>query len=85
MAIVKEGLENCKLVTVEEHNKIHGIKEPKIVYIIMSPGGGISLSFKGIGTVYSNLEKAEKELESTNEWSKGKGYGVYYLIPLEVK
>lgn len=58
----------------------------KSVYIIMSPEGGISLSiFTNKGTVYSNKERAEKELERVNNWSKIKGYGTYKLVELEVK
>lgn len=58
----------------------------KSVYIIMSPEGGISLNiFTNKGTVYANKRKAEKELESINNWSKTKGYGTYKLVELEVK
>lgn len=55
------------------------------VYIIMSPGGGIGLSFSGKGTCYKNLVEAESALKSKNEWSKSKGYGTYTLVPLKVK
>lgn len=55
------------------------------VYIIVSPEGGISYNiFTGKGTVYTDLQKAEEELKSKNEWSKTKGYGVYELMTLEV-
>ena len=58
----------------------------KSVYIIMSREGGISLNiFTNKGTVYSNKERAEKELVIINNWSKIKGYGTYKLVELEVK
>jgi len=58
----------------------------KSVFVIMSPGGGIGLNINdGKGTCYSNVSQAEKELESKNEWSKSKGYGVYGLVELEVE
>ena len=57
----------------------------KEVYLIISPTGGVGINmFTGKGTVYANKEKAEKELQSKNEWSKSKGYGLYELIPLIV-
>lgn len=57
----------------------------KEVYIIMSPGGGISLDISSNkGTCYEDLEQAKKELELTNKWSRVKGYGVYQLITLKV-
>ena len=56
----------------------------KSVWIIMSPEGGISLNiFTNKGTVYANKERAEKKLESINNWSKTKGYGTYKLVELE--
>lgn len=58
----------------------------KSVYIIMSPEGGFSLNiFTNKGTVYANKERAEKELESRNNWSKTKGYGTYKLVELVVE
>lgn len=58
----------------------------KSVYIIMSPEGGIQLNiFTNKGTVYVNKERAEKELESINNWSKIKGYGTHKLVELEVE
>ena len=58
----------------------------KSVYIIMSPEGGISLNiFTNKGTVYANKERAEKELERINNWSKIKGYGTYELVELVVE
>ena len=58
----------------------------KSVWIIMSPEGGISLNiFTNKGTVYTNKERAEKELEKINNWSKIKGYGTYELVELEVE
>lgn len=58
----------------------------KSVWIIMSPEGGISLNiFTNKGTAYANKEKAEKELEKINNWSKIKGYGIYELVELEVE
>ena len=58
----------------------------KSVWIIMSPEGGISLNiFTNKGTVYANKERAEKELERINNWSKIKGYGTYELVELEVE
>lgn len=58
----------------------------KSVFVIMSPGGGIGLNINdGKGTCYSDINQAEKELESKNSWSKSKGYGVYGLVELEVQ
>lgn len=58
----------------------------KSVWIIMSPEGGIRLDiFTNKGTVYADKEKAEKELEKINNWSKIKGYGTYELVELEVE
>ena len=58
----------------------------KSVYIIMSPEGGISLNiFNNKGTAYANKERAEKELERINNWSKIKGYGTYELVELVVE
>lgn len=58
----------------------------KSVWIIMSPEGGISLNiFTNKGTVYANKERAEKELERINNWSKIKGYGTYELVELVVE
>ena len=58
----------------------------KSVWIIMSPEGGISLNiFTNKGTVYTNKERAKKELEKINNWSKIKGYGIYELVELEAK
>lgn len=58
----------------------------KSVWIIMSPEGGFSLNiFTNKGTAYANKERAEKELERINNWSKIKGYGTYKLVELEVK
>jgi len=55
----------------------------KEVYIIMSPGGGIGLDISsGHGKCYTDFEEAKKALESKNEWSKPRGYGVYELVTL---
>ena len=52
----------------------------------MSLEGGFSLNiFTNKGTVYANKERAEKELERINNWSKIKGYGTYKLVELEVE
>lgn len=56
------------------------------VYIIMSPGGGISLDIgSGKGTCYSDLEEAKKDLEATNKWSAPRGRGVYELVTLKAR
>lgn len=58
----------------------------KSVWIIMSPEGGFGLNiFTNKGTVYANKERAEKELEKINNWSRIKGYGTYELVELEVE
>ena len=58
----------------------------KSVYIIMSPEGGFNLNiFTNKGTAYANKERAEKELEKINNWSKIKGYGTYELVELVVE
>lgn len=61
-------------------------KTKKEEYIIVSPDGGISYNiFTGKGTVYADRKKAEEALESKNEWSRAKGYGMYELMTLEVE
>lgn len=58
----------------------------KEVYIIISPEGGVGYNiFTGKGTAYSDKEKAEKALESKNEWSRVRGYGAYKLMTFEVQ
>lgn len=54
------------------------------VYMIMSPGGGFLMDFSGNGMCYKDLEFAQLQLKSKNEWSKTKGYGTYQLVTLKI-
>ena len=60
-------------------------RDVKEVYIIMSSSGGINLDIStGQGTCYTDLDLAQKALDSKNKWSANKGYGVYEMITLKV-